>query len=790
MRRLTAAHREDYVGATDLPAGSAERVSAAGGGIHTIPAELTSFIGRRRELAQVKAALATARLITLTGPGGVGKTRLARRSAAALGGTFDERVWLVELGEVEDDTLLAQSVAGALDLRDESGRWPVAMLTDHLASRRLLLVLDNCEHLLEASAVLCDALLRACPQLRILATSRQPLGVEGETTLLVPPLSVPESDPKLRPPSPGWGDATDLFAERAAATLPGFTVTAQNAAAVAELCRRLDGMPLAIELAAARLRALTLEQILDRLDDRLRLLTGGGRAGLPRQRTLRATVEWSHDLLAEQERVLWRRLAVFPASFTLDAAETVCAGANLPAGEVLAGVADLTEKSMVARDGSRHRLLETLRAYARERLRDAGEERELSRAHRDWCGELAARARPEWTGPDQVRWFDRLAAEHPSVRAAIEFSLSEPGETERGLMLACDLWLYWQARGHLGEGRRWLSALLERAPQATQARARGLWVAGFLALTQRDAEAAEALLAEGLALAQRLGSERDVAFANQYLGLAALFREDTAAAAELLRDAVDVHRRVDEPAGAFALADLAIVTMLRGQGARAEALFEDSIAWAAASGDRWTRSHALWGLGVLALDDGRADLARDLQSEALSLMRALDERTGIALCVEALAWVAGACGQAERAARLIGATHAVWESIPSSLPGVLSARHEACERRARSRLGTPAYERAVRAGATLSREAAVADALGETASAAPSPPLTPREREVANLVAAGLTDREIATRLVISVRTAEAHVAHILAKLGLRTRTEVAAMWAVGEVPASPRSGR
>ncbi len=725
-----AVHREDHVGATYLATDPAESVPAAAGGVHNVPAELTSFIGRRRELAHVKAAIAGVRLLTLTGPGGVGKTRLARRSAAALERSFDDGVWLVELDGIEDAALLAQSVAGALDLRDESGRWPVAMLTDHLASRRLLLVLDNCEHLLEACAVLCDALLRACSQLRILATSRQPLGVEGETTLAVPPLSVAQSGRELRSPGRAAGDAAELFAQRAAAALPGFTVTAENVAMVAEVCRRLDGIPLAIELAAARLRALTVEQILDRLDDRLRLLTGGGRAGLPRQRTLRATVEWSHDLLCEQERVLWRRLAAFPASFALDAAEAVCAGGSLPAGEVVSGVADLTEKSMLVRDGPRHRLLETLRAYARERLRDAGEERDVSRAHRDWCGELAARARREWTGTDQVQWFDRLAAEHASVRAALEFSLSEPGEAERGLVLACDLWLYWQARGHLGEGRRWLRALLELAPEATTARARGLWVAGFLALTQRDAQAAEEVLAEGLALAGQLGSECDVAFASQYLGLAALFRGDTAAAVELLRRAVDLHRRVDEPAGAFALADLALVTMLRGERAPAEALFEDSIAWAAASGDRWTRSHALWGLGMLALDDGRTDLARDLQSEALSLTQALDERTGIALCVEALAWVAGACGQAERAARLIGATHVVWESIPSSLPGVMSARHEACEHRARSRLGTAAFERALRAGAALSREAAVAYGRGRRGSGEPPRrPLKGRQRE-------------------------------------------------------------
>ena len=776
--RATAGHREDYVGATYLSPGDGEPAHLGRGRLHNAPAEVTSFVGRRRELAQVKAALAGARLVTLTGPGGVGKTRLALRSAAELERNFDGGAWLVELAELADAGLLAQSVARALDLRDESGRWPVAMLTDHIGSRRLLLVLDNCEHVLEASAVLCDALVRACPGLHILATSRQPLGVYGESTLAVPSLPVPGREPDRRPWTTAGGDAVALFAERAAATLPGFSVTAENAALVAEVCARLDGIPLAIELAAVTLRALTLEQIRDRLDDRLGLLTGGARAGRPRQRTLRATIDWSHDLLSQSERVLWRRLSVFPGSFGLDAAEAVCGGAGLPAGDVLPGLTGLVEKSVVARDGSRHRLLETLRAYARERLREAGEEAELPRAHRDWCAALAARARPEWTGPEQVQWFDRLAAEHASVRAALEFSLSAPGEAEAGLALACDLWLYWQARGHVGEGRRWLGALLEAATDLTAVRARALWVAGYLGLAQGDVEAAEALLGQSLALAHRLGSEGDLAFANQYLGQAALFRGDMARAADLFRSAVDLHRRLSEPTAAFALSDLAIVTMMRGEPERAEALFEESIAAAAASGDRWTRSHALWGFGLLSLEQGRADRARDLLREALELMRTLDERTGIALGVEALAWIAGAQGDAERAARLIGATQAVWESIPSSLPPVLSAHHEACERRARSRLGAAEFDRARRAGAALTREAAVAYALEEETPAQPSTPLTERERQVARLVAAGLTDREIAARLVISVRTAETHVGHILAKLGLWTRTQVAVAWA------------
>lgn len=740
-----------------------------------VPWEITSFVGRRSELAQLRAVLAGTRMLTLIGPGGVGKTRLALRAAAMMQPRFAGGLALVELGGVEDAGLVARSVASALELRDDSGRWPVSLLAEHIAAREFLLILDNCEHLVDACAVLVDGLLHSCPALRILATSRQPLGIAGEATLLVPSLSVPPEDRRCRLGDVARTEAAQLFGERAAAAAPGFALTNANADTVAALCRRLDGIPLAIELAAVRLRVFSAEQILERLDQRLGLLTSGIRTAPVRQRTLRATIEWSHDLLASGEQVLFRRLAVFPAAFELDTATTICGGRGLAASDVLPTLAALVEKSMVARDGGRYRLLETLREYARERLRDAGEETTLLGAHRDWCAALSHRARGEWTGPDQAKWFDRMASVHADVRTALEFSLAEADRAETGLALAADLWLYWQARGHLGEGRRWLSALLDRLPRV-RPRARGLWVAGFLALSQRDLDAAQPLLRNALALARRSEDAASAAFAHQYLGVVALFGGDLTRASNELTAAIRGHDRVGEPAGAFARADLALVTHLRGEHERASELFQASLDSSRRSGDGWTRSHALWGLGLLAADQGEPDRALELEREALALMAALDERTGIALRLEALAWIAGAADDVGRAARLLGAADAVWTSIPSCLPDPMRSRRDVCAKRARASLGHALFERLRRQGAAMSREEAIAYAL-KRRPVPRSNSLSPREDEVAQLLAAGLSDREIAAELVISIRTAQSHVSHILSKLRLRSRTQVAATW-------------
>jgi predicted ATPase/DNA-binding CsgD family transcriptional regulator len=730
-----------------------------------LPAERTSFVGRRGELGRLRGLLSESRLVTLVGPGGVGKTRLALRAADELRRSFPDGVVLADLTAVADPALVAGQVAAAFDVRDSTGRWVLASLAEVLAERRVLLVLDNCEHLRDACAVLVDALLPACPGLSVLATSRTPLDVPGEALCAVPPLA--------------GADGIALLEQRARAAVPGLVLAPEDAGTLEELCRRLDGVPLAIELAAVRLRALTPAQLLDRLGDRFGLLRREGPAGPERHRTLRATMAWSADLLAERERALWRRAAVFAAGFDLAAAEAVCADAGLPPEAVLDALTRLVDASLLVVDrsgsGTRFRMLETVRAFGRELLEESGEGGEVRGRHRDWCAGLVAAAAADFLGPGQVAAFDRLAAVHAELGAALDCCLRTPGEEPAGLALASDAWLYWAARGHLGEGRRRLDLLLRAAAAEVPERARALVVAGYLALAATDPEAAVPLLEEG----RRAAADQPAvaATAVQYLGQAALFRGDLAAAGRLLREAAAAHEALGAPAAAFCWADVGVAALLAGEPAAADAAFATALATAA---DPWTRSHALWGRGLVRLTDGDAAGAAWLEEQALRLMREVDDRSGVALCVAALGWAAAESGDADRAARLTGAAEAAWRSIPATAPAPVAGWQDRWTGPARRALGEQRWARSVAEGRALDRRAAVALALGEgpapvPVTPPPSAPLTPRQQEVARLVAQGLTDREIAARLVISTRTAESHVEQILTRLGFRSRAEIAA---------------
>jgi len=492
---------------------------------NNLPAQATSLVGREKEMAEVRSLLTETRLLTVTGVGGVGKTRLALQVGAALLDEFPDGVWLVELAAMSDPALVPQAVAKALGVREHPGRpLRVDTLLEHLGPKRVLLILDNCEHLIEACAELVDALLRGCPELQLLVTSREALGIGGEVAWRVPSLPTPEPDclesteAELASALTQY-EAVQLFIERAVAAKPGFTVTNDNAPAVAQVCWRLDGIPLAIELAVARMRVLTPRQIAERLDDRFRLLTGGSRAALPRQRTLRAALDWGHDLLSEKERALLRRLSVFAGGWTLEPAEAVCAdaeegevGAGGPAierYEVLDLLSQLVEKSLsVAEEESgemRYHLLETVRQYGAEKLEEMQESLVMHRKHRDWFVALAECAGEELRGAEQKAWLDRLEREHDNLRAALEYSKREADGVGTGLSLAAVLSRFWHIRGHWSEGRRHLEEMLalEGRPasagsQATPedraerkaARARALNSAGFLAFRQGDYTAA------------------------------------------------------------------------------------------------------------------------------------------------------------------------------------------------------------------------------------------------------------------------------------------------------------
>jgi predicted ATPase/DNA-binding CsgD family transcriptional regulator len=744
----------------------------------SLPVERTSFVGRRTEITRVRQLLSAARLVTLVGPGGVGKTRLAIRVAGQMRHITPAGVCFVDLALVRDPALLPQQLAASLDVRDASPRWLVASIAEVLGARRMLVVLDNCEHIRDACAVLVDALLSDCPKLRVLATSRRPLDVAGEVRFVVPPLRTPTSS---EGPSSAPDDAVDLLVERARAVIPDFAVTEANAADLAALCRRLDGLPLALELAAVRLRTLTPAQIIDRLSDRLDLLQQVGPAIPERQQSLPATLGWSYRHLRRPEQILWQRASVFIGDFDLAAAEAICADPALPTGAIMDALDGLVDASVLGvyrqPDRVRFRMLETVRLFGSQLLGQSGDRTTVARRHRDYYARLAADV--DWVGPQQVTDLNRLADEHGQLRAALEFSADTPGEAVAGLGLAADLWLYWQARAQIGEGRRWLMRLLDSCTEPTTTRAKGLAVAGYLAAAQADAAAATPLLKEGRSLAEALGEPSVPAFATQYLGLVELFRGDYETAERLLRTAAAARRRLGQDRfAAFAMADVGVTAFFRGDLDAAGTAFTESLALNS-GGDPWTRSHALWGLGMVRWRRRALVDAERLQTEALRLIQQVDDRSGIALRIHALAWLAGARGDWHRAARLTGAAEATWRSIPARTPEPLRPFIDECAHHGSATLGVADWQAEYDRGGSLDREAAIALALGEAPSAAKHPrdggPLTRRQREVAQLVAHGLTDREIATRLSISIRTAESHVEQILARLGFRSRAQVAA---------------
>ena len=422
---------------------------------------------------------------------------------------FRDGVWLVRLDQLREEALVAQAIANALGLQDRAGCAPAETLADYLAGRQLLLVLDNCEHLVDAVAKLADQLLRAAAGLRVLATSREALNIDGEMVLSVPPLPVPEAGQPLTLAQAGLFPAVRLFAERAAQVVPGFAVTEANMAAVAGICGRLEGLPLAIELAAAQTRVLSPEQVEARLGDRLGLLTRGSRTRPARQQTLRASIEWSYELASQAERLLWARLSVFAGGFELDAAEGICADHRLPAGQMLDLLAALADKSVLItehREGvARYRLPETLREFGQERLQECGEHTTLRRRHRDWHEQLARQADTDWLSPRAAALAARLFREHANVAAAQDFCQAEPGEAEAGLRIALHVWLfyYWDP-GHVSAGRYRLSQALAQAREPTVWRARGLLLAGFLAAVGGDRDAAWSLLEQGSGLARQL----------------------------------------------------------------------------------------------------------------------------------------------------------------------------------------------------------------------------------------------------------------------------------------------
>jgi DNA-binding CsgD family transcriptional regulator len=574
--------------------------------------------------------------------------------------------------------------------------------------------------------------------------------------------------------------------------VPGFAVDAGNRVAVAGICRRLDGIPLAIELAAVRLRSLSPGQIRSRLDSRFALLSGGGPADQPHHRTLRAALEWSYELLTEAEQAMWRRLSVFAGSFDLDAAQAACGVGRVVPGQVADLVDALVAKSILLRcDGQgkvRYRLLETIAEFGLAKLRGRGNERRLRLRHRAWYAGLAVQQ--EAWGPGRAAWIAALDADHENLRAALEFSLSEPQEVAAGAELACDLWRYWETHGHLTEGRRILAAVVEKLDTTAEVRPRVLWVAGYLAIVQADLPAARTLLEAGLSAADSAGDVTAMAFASTLLGLVLSYLGESGQGRALAERSLMLHRQsADQTGMVLALAQLGFIHLGSGELEVAAIRYGECGRLAARCGNLWYQRYAWWGLGGVAYLRGDHDHASEQVCAALRAGRGMDDALGTALCLDVLAWAAASRMNAAQSAALLAAADAAWAVIPAVLPPVLRVHHDAALASCREIMAGSAYKAAHAKGSAMSQADAIAFALGETVqpvqrqAGADQLALTRREQDVAELVAQGLSNGQIAGALVISVRTVESHVQHIMDKLGVSARTQIAA-WAATQRPA------
>ena len=749
-----------------------------------LPAEATSFVGRRRELLEVRNKLAAARVVSLVGPGGVGKTRLALRAATNLARGFPAGAWWVELGEVREPALVCNAVLSALDLRDQAATEPLALLLAYLRDQELLLVVDNCEHLLEAAAGVANEVVAAAPGVRLIVTSREPLSIPGEHVVPVPPLDLPPANAaeplnKLR-----QNEAVMLFVERAEAASGSFELTAANRGAVADLCRRLDGLPLALELAAVRTRVLSVEQIVERLADRFGLLTGGGHAALPRHQTLQTAIDWSHDLLTDTERALFRRLCVFAGRFTLEDVEAVSAD-----GEALELLSSLVDKSLVMKEDARgvacYRLHETMREYARAKLEDAGETETIGERSTDYyvtrCQSTALEARFRL-----LEWLPWMDLEIDNIRAILGRCLAR-GDSVRGIDLVTSLSWFWITRATT-EGVRWLDELLASGPGNPVTLAWSYFLRGFLAVLQGDSSAAQPVLEKAIGVSGEQRLPIQLANALGMASIAQVLAGDLASARRFLDEAEEVASHVDDVATRVAILQARCLN----------AVFEgdvDAVRTAATEGERlsreagdlYARHMMLLNLGGAALFAGDLARSKPLYEEALRIAYQIDDRIGQFYLLAALAYHAATASQARAAAQLLGASDTIRAGAGATVMAILAPYVEQAEDVATRALGPAKFRAEFETGRAMTRDAAVRLALGEREAPAKGSDhrdaeiLGRREGEVARLVADGLSNRQIAARLFISERTVDSHVRSILNKLGFNSRAQIAGWFRVTE---------
>jgi len=803
-----------------------------------LPAPLSTFIGREREIAELRQMLRADILVTLTGPGGSGKTRLAIQAASEMQGEYEDGVWLVELASLSEEALVTQTIASHLNIREQSGRALIDTLVDHLSSQNALLVIDNCEHLIHACAQFAATILQRCPDLRILATSREMLGVPGEAVFATPPMTLPEVQPWKSPASAqnainiyGQSEAVQLFMNRASALVRDFTLDTENGAWISEICRRLDGMPLAIELAAARVPTLSIQEIAHRLDDRFHLLTGGSRTAEPRQQTLRATLDWSYALLSDPEKKVLQCLSIFSGGAILEAAQMVCCGEGVNPEELLDVLSRLVEKSLIVVDRPeggevRYHLLETIRQYANEKLAESGEANDTRDRHLSYFVHWTKKAMPHLFQSEQYTWLDRIETEHDNIRAALEWSQVSHVAAEDGLQLSARTGYFWQLRGYHTEGRNRISAALEQngAEPRNLTRSKALYQAAVLAFHQSDYLAVRSLAEDSLAIARELGDEGRLQVANALEILAEVAAEtgEYAKAPNLYEQALALYREVGNLVGigdtlkmlgwtsmrtgdferaeswlneglivcrksgdlrqiTSALAGLGELAIRRGQYGRANDFLNESLDISRRSGEKWGIAIVLGSLGWIALRQNDLNGMRKLLGESLEIRVETGDRGGIAWCLEKLAEADFELSQFLRAVIIFSMASAIRASVSSAMDAADRPSYENMLSKIQEAISEDAFTAAWAEGQTMKLEDAVEYALVEPKQLGSEGSLkekfgglTAREREVAVLIAQGKSNREIARDMTVSVKTIETYVTRILNTLGFDSRVQVA----------------
>ncbi|MGB3909312.1 MAG: LuxR C-terminal-related transcriptional regulator [Pseudolysinimonas sp.] len=746
------------------------------------------FVGRQRELALLQGLLDVAQLVTLTGVGGAGKTRLSLRAANLYIETTGIDGWFVSLESVHDAQRLPRAVVRAMGLADQSARDPLDVVIEALRDRPAVLVIDNCEHIIDAAAAFIDELLVALPDLTVLATSRRPLELDGERVFAVPPLS---AEPVIGLVSDVLPDAVSLLVARARAADADFELGPQDAEAAAELCRALDGLPLAIELAATRLRTLSITDLTSRLSSRFTLLRGGSRTAVSRQRTLRAVVDWSYELCTPAQRELWCALSVFAGPFDLAAASAVADGAD-----VLDALDELVAQSVVEADPEtgRFRMLETIRRYGRDRAEEDGRWPGLTRRHLDHYATVAAESCENWYGPGQAETIARLRADRAEVQAAL--TTASAVDTDQALDLFTSLRYLFAVGGFIPEGRAWAGRLLALPGASPIHRVPALVNAAWLALLQGDLteaarrlDEAEEQASDGALTTERLAAIR--VEVHRWRGTLANFSGRPADAVGEFEVSIRVAQECGHPEEAL-LAQFQLTAALSHLTQPGASRFaSEALAYSEAVGDNWMRAHAQWALALAAFVENDLDAADRLARQGLVDERGFDDPVGECLMLEVVSWVEAERGAAERAATLLGATDARWRSIGSSIWAFgphLGGHHDRCVDTLRRLLAEKGYERFFARGGDLGPVEAVALALEEKTGGTAG--LSAREHEVAMRIHRGMSNRDIADELVLSVRTVDTHVQRILGKLGFTSRTQIAA-WYEATLPApQPLAGQ